>query len=114
MNAKTKVINEANQIVTDHLIKRFVETVDFFYEIIEQGDQLILFSKDKSLCVIDISDNKDSISLVEKFCQLFADKSNILIDAKVDENKTIETLVFTMQDGEVFYMQDFSKLYIKL
>jgi hypothetical protein len=114
MNEKHTIIKAANQIVTDHLIKRFLGEVDFFYQIVEHGEQLIVFTNNKSLCVIDVSDNKDPASLIEKFCFLFADKNNILCDVRVEESETLETLVLTLQNGEVYYIQDFSKLYLKL
>jgi len=113
MNAG-KVVDAANRIVTAHLVKRFNQEVKFFYEIVEFGDQLIVFKKDRSLGVIDVSDNKDPVSLIEKFCELYSDKSNILVDVRVEESMKLETLLFTLQNGEVYYMQDFSKLYLKL
>ena len=114
MKDKGKIVNDANQIVTDHLVKRFIQEVDFFYAIVEVGDQLLLFNENRSLLVLDVTNNKDSTSLIEAFCKKYANKSNILTDVRVDEVNTLETLIFTLQDGKVFYLQDFSKLYLKL
>lgn len=114
MNAKGKSLDEANQIVTDHLVKRFIQETDFFYAIVETGNQLILFNEVKLLCIIDVSNNKDSTSLIELFCKKYAHKNNILVNVQVEEINMLETLVLTLQDGSIYYMQDCSRLYIKL
>ena len=114
MKEKGKIVDAANQIVTEHLVKRFIQEVDFFYAIVETGNQLVLFNEVKVLSVIDISENKDYASLIELFCKKYANKSNILVDVRVEEVNMLETLIFTLQDGKVFYLQDFSKLYLKL
>lgn len=113
MNAE-RVVNAANRIVTDHLVKRFNQEVKFFYEIVEFGDQLLVYKNDRSLGVIDVSDNKDPVSLIEKFCELYTNKNNILVEVNVEESNKVETISFTLQNGDVYHMQDFSKLYLKL
>lgn len=114
MNAKSNVIKNANQIVTDHLLKLFIEEVGFFYQVVPFGDQFIVYTKEQSICVIDASGNKTPESLLEKFCFLFTDKNNILCEVLVEKRRNIETLVLKLQDGSVYFMQDFSKLFVKL
>lgn len=109
------VINEANQIVTNHLVKSFLFEVAHYLDISQIGDQHIVIHKNRLLCMLDASYDHSEEALIEKFCYLFTDKRDILIDVVcVDENVEVPYLKLTLQSGEIYYIQDFSMNYFKI
>jgi len=114
MDAETTSINEANKIVTKHLVKRFLGEVNFFFQIVEDGEHLVVIKDKMIMCVIDATRNTNAERLLEVFCKKFTDKANILVEVMVEDKFKTETLTLILQDGSVYYIQDFSKFYLKL
>ena len=114
MDAETTIINEANKIVTKHLVKRFLGEVNFFFQIVEDGNHLVLIKDKMIVSVIDATKNTNAERLLEVFCNNFTNKTNILVEVMVDESFKNETLALTTESGDVYYIQDFSKYYLKL
>lgn len=114
MNVKSTIVDAANQIVTKHLIKRFIGEINFFFQIVEKGTQLIVIKDKMIMSVIDATENTNAERLIEVFCKKFTDKTNILVEVMVEEKFQTETLTLITQNGEKYYIQDFSKYYLKL
>lgn len=113
--SNTSIIAEANKIVTNHLLKSMLSEVEYYLDISEIGDQHIVIYKNKLICILDASFDHAEESLIEKFCYLFTDKTDILVDVKcVDENVEVPYLKLTLQSGEIYYIQDFSMNYFKI
>lgn len=114
MLSRSSPVAEANQIVTNALIQTFIEEVTLFYEIVDYGDQFIFMKDFKIRGVVDASENKAPERLIEVFCKLFTNTSNILVNAEVIDKYDVPTLKLTLQDGKDFLVQDFSHYYKKL
>lgn len=114
-NQGTSIIEQANEIVTNHLAKTFLDEVDHYQTISDVGEQHIVIHEKQLACVIDSSYDNTSESLIEKFCYLFTNKTDILTDITcVDENVEVPYLKLTLQSGKLYYMQDFSLNYFKI
>lgn len=113
-SSRSSPVSLANQIVTNALIHTFVEEVTTFYEIVDYGEQFIIISENQVRGVFDASDNKTPHSLIETFCELFTNRSNIMVNAYLDDRYETPTLRITLQDGTYFLVQDFSTYYKKL
>lgn len=113
--SNTSIITEANKIVTDHLLKSMLSEVEYYIDIVQVGNQHVVFNKKQIACVLDASYDRTAEGLIDKFCDLFTDKTDILTDVKcVDENVIAPCLKFTLQSGKIYYMQDFSSNYFKI
>ena len=113
--SNTSIITEANKIVTNHLINSMLSEVEYYIDISEIGNQHVVFCKKRIICVLDASYDSTAEGLIEKFCYLFTDKTDILVDVKcVDEGVEVPYLKLILQSGEIYYMQDFSLNYFKI
>lgn len=111
----TPIIAEANQIVTNHLIKSFLDEVAYYLDVSEFGDQHLIIHDKQLACVLDASHDHSEESIIKKFCELFTNKSDILVDVVcVDEDVEVPYLKLTLQSGLIYYMQDFSLNYFKI
>lgn len=112
MKRKDNIINEANQIVTEHLIKRFLEEADY-YLALSDGNQHLVINDTKLVCILDTTNDDSVEGLIEKFCSLFTDKDEILVDVYCLDGDEVEfpVLRLTLQSGDKFYLHDFSKNY---
>lgn len=111
----TSIITEANLIVTNHLAKSFLSEVEHYLLISEYGNQHLVGNKKKLICILDASTDRTEEGLIRKFCELFSNKSDILVDVTcVDEDVDIPYLKMTLQSGLIYYIQDFSSSYFKI
>lgn len=113
-SSRSAPVQEANKIVTDHLISKFLLEAEFFYDIVETGEQFILISDKQVRGVFDASNVTESNRLLEAFCEMFADKNNILVDVRFKDEYETPALQLTLQDGSSFLMLDFSTHFVKL
>lgn len=114
-NQGTSIIAQANEIVTNHLAKTFLDEVDHYQTISDVGEQHIVIHEKQLACVIDSTYDNTSESLIEKFCYLFTNKTDILVDVTcIDEDVEVPYLKLTLQSGKLYYMQDFSLNYFKI
>lgn len=114
MVSRSSPIKEANKIVANHMVNNFLEEVDSFYMATEFGHQLIVTAKNQIRAVIDASENETSERLLESFCNNFTDNTNTLDECVFDKSIPTPTLKLTLQDQTVFYVQDFTRHFLKL
>lgn len=114
-NQGTSIIAQANEIVPNHLAKTFLDEVDYYLIVCGIGDQFAVAHNKQLICVLDSTYDNTSESLIEKFCYLFTNKTDILVDVScVDEDVEVPYLKLTLQSGKLYYMQDFSLNYFKI
>lgn len=114
-NQGTSIIAQANEIVTNHLAKTFLDEVDHYQTISDVGEQHIVIHEKQLACVIDSTYDNTSESLIEKFCYLFTSRDNILVEVRcIDEDVAVPYLKMTTQNGKHYYIQDFSLNYFKI
>ncbi|MEX0598217.1 MAG: hypothetical protein WD512_17140 [Candidatus Paceibacterota bacterium] len=113
-NPSNRLIDNANQIVANHLVENFLNEVDFYFDTVPNGKQHVIFTQKMISCVVNTSKNVTSEALLELFCSKFTDKTNILNDVQFKDNYGVPTLKFTLMDKQTFWMQDFSKNFFNL
>lgn len=116
MQNKQGIVHEANLIVTNHLVNSFLSEVEYYLIISEYGNQHLVIHEKKLACVLDASSDRTEEGLIKKFCELFTNKSDILVDVTcVDEDEVeVPYLKMTLQSGLIYYIQDFSSNYFKI
>lgn len=107
-------IKEANKIIAHQIVRHFIQEVDSFYMASESGKQLIITSNNAIRGVFDTTQNPSSEVLIETFCNLFTNNTNPLDECVFSKQIYTPTLKLTLQDQSVFYIQDFSRYFLKL
>ena len=115
-NKNPSVVNEANRIVTNHLMTAFLDEVDYFMTICLVGERFLVMTDNRVICILDAISDDSAEGFIKKFCTLFTDKTEILVNIEcIDDDDTDEPyLKMTLQSGSVFYIHDFSNNYFQI
>ena len=114
-NKNPSIINEANKIVTNRLITTFLDEVDYYMDICGIGNHHIVTRQKQIVCVLDATFDDTAEAFIDKFCYLFTDKTEILVNIEcIDDDVEVPYLKMTLQSGAKYYVQDFSENYFQI